>query len=268
MRYHEILDEAVNKREWVFYHGTKSAPFDQFEPSKAAKGEQYWNPLGNGMYVTDQPVFAAYFGPHIHKIVIPPGCNYKRINQRTWISMSWKLVLRALRRAFRSAGENVDQWRKGKPFKFPKNISREQMLAAVNDFYKGRGDDISEKIAALNDDQLRKQCKYIETITPGQVDAEKQKKIQEFEIEARKCLRTNSPYEGLYEVHYLVGYIFSEQINDHFAKSLPELSDEIFGKYDFVVFTDTNDVIGHGKNGASSLEVVIFNPALQKTNSS
>jgi hypothetical protein len=42
------------------------------------------------------------------------------------------------------------------------------------------------------------------------------------------------------------------------------VSNAVFGQYDFVIFTDTIDH-GTGRHGKSALEVVIFNPELQKT---
>ena len=51
-----------------------------------------------------------------------------------------------------------------------------------------------------------------------------------------------------------------------YEKYLQQLSNGIFGKYDFVVFTETNDALGDWSNGGkSSWEVVIFNPVLQRT---
>ena len=37
----------------VFYHGTDSPPFDEFDPSKAANGVRHYNPLG-GRLICDR----------------------------------------------------------------------------------------------------------------------------------------------------------------------------------------------------------------------
>ena len=56
------------------------------------------------------------------------------------------------------------------------------------------------------------------------------------------------------------------EISEKFREELPKQSDNKFGKYDFVIFTSTNDVLGYkkGNNFVSALEIVIFNPKLQR----
>lgn len=261
-----MLAESVNKRELIFYHGTRSDPFDRFNASHAAKGEQFWNPLGNGMYVTDSPQFAASFGHQVHQVVIPAGCHYKRINQRSWRSMAFGLVTRALRRAFRLAGQNYTEWEAGAAGKFPKKLDREQMIGQIRKYFEGRKiDDFEQRLMAASDEQLRGELARIETMLPRRIDLAKRKKIQNFRYETYRQLDNNSPYVGLYETSAIIGMEFGHDIAEHFEDVLPKLSTEMFGKYDFVVFTETNDVIGLGPKGGSALEVVIFNPALQKT---
>lgn len=259
----ETLNKASTKREWTFYHGTKSDPFDKFIPSDAAKGSQFWNPLGNGMYVTDSTEFARNFGSNVHKVIIPTGSTYKRINMNQWQITGFNLVIRTLKKAFKKAGESYHEWENGvRP-----NLGaiRKQGRDAVVAFIKQQRPDISDDAFAATtpeqlDDALKRMLKASAEINP-----EKANKIHRFRVDLARVIRQNSPYEGLYETSYVVEMHFGDQIATEYSSILPMESDKLFGKYDFVVFTETNDVIGTGANGGSALEVVIFNPALQKT---
>jgi hypothetical protein len=261
------LDEATNKTTWTFYHGTKSAPFDSFVPKAAAKGEQYWNPLGNGMYATDASQFASNFGPNVHKVVIPPGHTYKRITLKEWqMGAGRAIVLRALKAAFKKVGQNYREWQYGTKAPAPniKKMSRAQKIDMIVSEYEKRNLDVRQKAEAATDAILDGTIKSIITQMPRQRDEKKAKAVQRFLYDVHTQLRQNSPYEGLYEVSHAVHEAFGEEIAEAFHETLPATSDAVFGKFDFVVFTETNDVIGVGKNGKSALEVVIFNPALQK----
>jgi len=101
------LAETVNKRPLVLYHGTDSAAFTRFAPGEAAKGKQYWNPLGSGMYVSNSAEMARVFGANVYEIVIPPGSNIKKLNAIAWKNAGESMVLRALGKALRDAGHKV-----------------------------------------------------------------------------------------------------------------------------------------------------------------
>lgn len=101
------LAEVVNKRPMVLYHGTDSAPFIQFAPGKAAKGKQYWNPLGSGMYASNSAEMARAFGANVYEIIIPPGSNIKKLSTDAWNSAGESMILRALGRALRDAGYKI-----------------------------------------------------------------------------------------------------------------------------------------------------------------
>jgi len=219
------IHESVTKKPWTFYHGTASDTFDRFNPEHAAKGETHWNPLGNGMYATNNPNFAANFGHNVHKVVIPAGATYKRINMGTWRSAGGGLVIRALRKAFKQCGQSFDDWQKGTK---PKDAA---------DRWKAR-----------------------------EQSPEQRQKVSDFLINLNRLLERMSPYEGLFESAVLVHDACGADIATAYEKYLPQLSNGIFGKYDFVVFTETNDALGDWSNGGkSSWEVVIFNPVLQRT---
>lgn len=199
MRYRHILAESVTKRPWTFYHGSNSAAFQQFDPTQAAKGEQYWNPLGHGMYATNNPRFAGEFGSNVYKVLIPAGSSYRRMNQQTWQNVTGEgVVMRALARAFKKKGQRFDRW--------------------------------SDSNWA-------------------------------FRRDLQRVLSSNDPYTSLHESAALVQMHYPD-FADAYEAALPEVTNATFGKFDFVVFTDTNDPIGF--NGQPTWEVVIFNPALQK----
>lgn len=176
----------------------KVPPSTKFEPKLAAKGEQYWNPLGDGMYATNNPHFAGQFGGNVYKVVIPAGATYRRISQTTWSRVTGEgIVMRALARAFKSKGQRYDRWA---------------------DNFK-------------------------------------------FRMELGRVLDYNDPYTSLYESAALVEMHYPDYA-EAYEKALPEVSNAAFGKFDFVVFNETNDPIGF--DGKPTWEVVIFNPALQK----
>ena len=267
--------EAVTKRPWTFYHGSKSEAFQRFDPKLAAKGEQYWNPLGDGMYVTNNPRFAANFGGNVHKVVIPAGSTYKRINMKTW---EWGtgqgLVMRALRKAFKAVGDRFDHWEHGTPAKppaDPKKLNREQIIDYLVDAYQK---DIRAAAAKLDTERLRVELiqrwkwslsnnrEETAQIEGGQI-MRKSDIISRFRYDLHDNLRKNDPYTGLYEASHLVAIWFGGKISKAFADALPAVSNSAFGKYDFVVFTETNDIFEFNDKESTS-EVVIFNPALQR----
>lgn len=205
---YRLVQADVTRRPWTFYHGTDSGLFQAFDPSVATKGGQFWNPLGDGMYVTDQLEFARSFGSNVHQVVIPTGARYRRINLDTWQSAGKSLVLQAMRDALKAVGE-----------------------PPIRDIRTRLGLD--------------------------------------FLVDLNKCFYGNSPYEALYESAALVDQSFGSDVAGHYEKALPKRANQKFKQYDFIVFTETNDPVGHYDEKSSkiksALEVVIFNPLMQKT---
>lgn len=80
----------------VFYHGTDSPPFDEFDPSKAVKGVRHYNPLGDALYVTDKRDFANMFGKNVYEVKIPSDAKLKRILPSKACSVIWDIIRRAL----------------------------------------------------------------------------------------------------------------------------------------------------------------------------
>lgn len=270
MRYAELLSEAVNKRPWVFYHGTKSAAFDRFDPKTAAKGKQFWNPLGHALYCTNNPHFAANFGPNVYKVVIPPGSTYRRITLREWQRLGRSLVMRALRRAFTMIGENLDEWENGVRPKLPQSpskMTRDQIISALLQVYGRYADEAKVRTAAAgkSDSELRDILKVQWRNLPRERSKQKADAIFRFKVGVAKMIDTLDPYTSLYES--VAGLetepAFPDKLVDAYTEALPEVSTQWFGRYDFVVFTKTNDPIGFSDE-ESTWEVLVFNPALQK----
>ena len=92
------------QEEYTFFHGTDSPPFTEFNPSKATKGEQHYNPLGDAMYVTDKPEFAKMFGKNVYDVKIPKNAKIKRISPSKAESAIRDIIKRALEKV------GIDYW--------------------------------------------------------------------------------------------------------------------------------------------------------------
>ncbi len=104
--------KSINKlSEKTFYHGTDSEAFDEYDPSKASKGEQHYNPLGNAMYVTDKPDFAKMFGDNVYDVRIPDDAIIKKINPSSAKSAIRDILTRALKKV------KIDYWETNISFK-------------------------------------------------------------------------------------------------------------------------------------------------------
>ena len=195
----------------------------------------------------------------------------QRITMQQWNNMGFKIIKLALRMAFRSTGTTLDKWLWGdnppeKPN--PKKMNRLALEIFLLNHYENKDEiEIRNAMAKKTDEELRVYVKNIINVRP--IDKERTEKLRKFEREVRNTIREYSPYESLYEVYHAVHNWFGEKIGNAFATALPILSEKIFGKYDFVVFTETNDDIGEidpkTNRLVSAYEVVIYNPALQKT---
>jgi hypothetical protein len=194
------------KKPMTFYHGTDSDPFDQYQPQQAKKGQQFWNPLGNALYVSDQKYFAKCFGKHVYQLNVPPGYKYKKFTHEEWMSAANDLIKKTVCKALKQTGHKVN----------------------CRGFYI---DDIDTNYA----------LHYI--------------------------IRNNSPYEGLLESVEIVGQAWGRDVSNAYQDILPIESTKKFGKFDFVIFTSTNDALGYFNdkgNIQGAWEVLIYNPELQK----
>jgi hypothetical protein len=111
----ESIMKIFKIAEHTFYHGTDSEEFDEFDPEKAKKGEQHYNPLGNAMYVTDKPEFAEMFGKNIYEVKIPENAKIKRVNPSSASSAIGDILKRSLKKI------GVDYWKTDISFKIEFN---------------------------------------------------------------------------------------------------------------------------------------------------
>jgi len=96
---------ADKKENFTFWHGTNSNCFKSFNPKKAKKAELHFDPLGKGMYVTDNKEFAKIFGENICEVQIPKNTKIKRYSS----NQAFSALMDVFKRAMKKVG--VDYWK-------------------------------------------------------------------------------------------------------------------------------------------------------------
>jgi hypothetical protein len=200
------LTEAITRRPLVLYHGTDSAPFDNFKRSASAKPGRHWNPLGNALYATNSRTFAQRFGKNIHEIEIPAGVSYTRISKAKWLEIGRQIVQDALEQALRKL-----------------KISR------------------------------------------AEVERDYDVNVADFETKIKNILANMTPYKSLGEIQYQVVFHYGDAIGKAFGQLLPAVAQAHLGRYDLVIFSQTEHDASEKEAGRSPWEVVIYNPSLQRT---
>lgn len=267
MRYAEILSEAATTRDLTLYHGTDSAPFDGLDTSKAAKYLTYFNPLGQGLYATNSPLFAQKFGKNIHKVVIPAGASYKRVTPREWATgVGRNILFTAVKLAFKGRGRDYGAWKRGTatepdPDYYYRGMTDWKVIQAMRALFPKKVKDGGITRADIQQWEALLQAK-----APRVSIGDTREQVAEFERKAQELLDTYSPYESLKKSVELFDECFDDTLlTRDFQKIMPEIANRIFKNYDFVVFTETLDPAGLGGNRKSAMEFVIFNPELQRT---
>lgn len=102
----------ISADDLTYYHGTDSEPFNSYDPSKAKKGKEFYNPLGDAMYVTNKKDFAKNFGKNVYPVKIPPDAVIKKINPSKAQSAISDIVGRALKTV------GIDIWNDKLPWEF------------------------------------------------------------------------------------------------------------------------------------------------------
>tara|TARA_R110000824_G_scaffold148242_3_gene317880 strand:+ start:61725 stop:62312 length:588 start_codon:yes stop_codon:yes gene_type:complete len=118
----------------TFYHGTDSPEFNEFDSSKATKGDQHYNPLGEAMYVTDKPDFANMFGKNVYEVDVPDDAKIKKINPSKAASAIGDILNRALKKV------KIDYWSTDLNFKM---VYQEQIKKAEYSPYEAIIDAVS-----------------------------------------------------------------------------------------------------------------------------
>jgi hypothetical protein len=271
MRYAEIisetiLDEEVTTKPLNLFHGTDSDTFASFNPGQATKGDAHYNPLGQGMYATDSIRFALRFGRNVHRVTIPAGARYKRITHRQWSqSVGRNIITRALRVAFEQNGMDYSAYASGKATQVERDweeYSAQDLATAYDRYCLGKRR--PRRTTRPSREELDMMLDALITKAPQVPIPGCREDVQTLWGKIDQLLAANAPFAALRDIGLVVGTVFGFKVGRSVHKALPAISDEVFSEYDFVIFTDTLDH-GTGKGGRSALEVVIFNPELQKT---
>jgi hypothetical protein len=96
--------KKAQKEEHTFYHGTDSPPFTEYQPEKASKGEQHYNPLGEALYVTDKEDFAKMFGKNVYEVKVPKDAKIKRVKPSSAESAIRDIIMRSIKKS------GIDYW--------------------------------------------------------------------------------------------------------------------------------------------------------------
>lgn len=107
-----LLEKVESKKVWqmtkleyeskCLWHGTDSQPFKKFKQKEATKGQRFWNPLGNAMYVTDKKEFARNFGSNQYPVYIPSSDNITI--RKIYKDQKDQVVLSIIKRTLKKVG--------------------------------------------------------------------------------------------------------------------------------------------------------------------
>ena len=81
-RKYKSAEEFVKAQGKEIYHSTDSEAFSVFDPTKAAKGETYFNPLGDGLFLSKDKAFTQRFGKNTFEYVLPKNAKTKVITDQ------------------------------------------------------------------------------------------------------------------------------------------------------------------------------------------
>ena len=90
----------------TFYHGTDSPPFDNYDPKQRTKSEKHYNPLGEGMYATNHPGLAEFFGKNVYQVRVPDNCKIKRFSP----NQARSAISDIIRKSLSAAGTAPRHW--------------------------------------------------------------------------------------------------------------------------------------------------------------
>lgn len=138
-------------QDHTFYHGTDSPPFEQFDPSKSTKEERHYNPLGEGLYVTDKRDFAKLFGKNVYPLQIPKDCKIKKFSPREQQSAIWDILRRAMQKVGINYWETTIQfkiilWKQIKKAKYSPYDAIMEAIAHITIEFPEKSQEFSEAI--------------------------------------------------------------------------------------------------------------------------
>lgn len=87
------LMENKSNPFYILYHSSDSDMFDTYDHTKAAKGDRYFNPLGNGLYCSTNKDFSKGFGKNVYYYLLPKTSKIKVITQNSWVTKDYPGIL-------------------------------------------------------------------------------------------------------------------------------------------------------------------------------
>ena len=75
----QSFDEWVKGQGKEIYHSTDSETFNVFDPAQAMKGEAFFNPLGDGLFLSSNKNFTRRFGKNTYEYILPKDTKTKII---------------------------------------------------------------------------------------------------------------------------------------------------------------------------------------------
>ena len=139
------------------YHGTDSATYQTFDPSKAAKGDGFFNPLGDALYTSTNRDFAKTFGKNVMEGHLPRDLNVITLGGDKARNVARSIGVQALKKA----GMSYDKLELGKKVEFNRLFeigSPIENMNALDDFMAMNGVDNAQEI--IRDVTTKKFSKY------------------------------------------------------------------------------------------------------------
>lgn len=110
--FNEFVNEESGSDYYTLYHGTDSDFFTDLDFDKAAKGDRYNNPLGDGIYLTPFKEDAKkFFGKNVYVYHLPKSSNIKKVTKENWENDFKEIVSETIKRLGFNY-EDLDQLRK------------------------------------------------------------------------------------------------------------------------------------------------------------
>ena len=81
----QSFDEWLKGQGEMVYHSTDSETFNVFDPVKATKGETFFNPLGDGLFLSSNKDFTRRFGKNTYEYILPKDAKTKIITDTKFI---------------------------------------------------------------------------------------------------------------------------------------------------------------------------------------
>ncbi len=103
----EFLNEQKSTNDYhILYHSTDSDFFNAIQYDKAKKGDRFFNPLGNGLYLSSNEQFTKKFGKNTYYYLLPKTAKIKKITYKSWTESNYQNILKLVLKKY-----NIDYWK-------------------------------------------------------------------------------------------------------------------------------------------------------------